>query len=360
MINSIQKDERNMRPEEFQRRRREILLQYLTQIKNAEERGDFTEAYWLHRDMKMEDSWMSYIWSLRDSPDAESGLPELGHAPNFTLDGNERYEGAVNNEINKYLTEVPWARMTENEKAAEARAKEADASSRFTEFVKGLWGDGAKDKSQSSQFSASAGTPRNHLSLQSEQPVTGNDSILSLGYGPLSTEYGNPNGLFGMVQRGDVSETYHDGLGSSYRKNNTPFTDRANGTTEAVMNNNAVFANAGANRKKADVFDKVASAVKSTKVGSAVSDALAETIIKRSGTKREANDDDFNAFISAFQSAAEKTLVPESTLKIPPRSAKGTASSKTSTAKKTGTSASSSSGNSDSVKKPKSQAYLRK
>lgn len=359
MINSIQKDERNMRPEEFQRRRREILLQYLAQIKNAEERGDFTEAYWIHQDMQKEDSWMSYIWSLRDSPDAESGLPELGHAPNFTLDGNERYEGAVNNEINKYLTEVPWARMTENEKAAEARAKEADASNRFTEFVKGLWGDETKDKSQNPQFSASANTPRSHPNLQQKQPVTGTESILSLGYGPISTEYDDPNGLWGMVRRGEVSETYHDGLGSSYRENK-PFADKVNGTHEAVMNNSAVFANAGANRKKEDVFDKVAGAVKSTKIGAAVSDALADTIIKRSGTKREANDDDFNAFISAFQSVAEKTLVPESTLKIPPRSTKGTVSSKTSTTQKSGISTSSSSGNSDSVKKPKSQVYLRK
>lgn len=325
---------RNMSPEDFQRMRREILIGDLFKIKNAEERGDWETAKQLLEDMHSADSWMRHQWSLRNSPDAQAGLPDLGYTTDRMTENEKRFEDAMNREISKYLDVTAREMMFEKEKAAEEKSeKESAPRHDFAAFMRGLMGDDSNNAVQFTRKSASKNKSQIHKELPQDPPVTGAESVLALGYGPISTDYdlNNPKGLWEKVKNREVIETYHDGFGSSFRRNNTPFADRINGAIEAVKNQNAVFGNAGPNGKET-VLDKVSDVVNSTKVGSDAKNAIADTVIKKSATRREADDKDFATFFSAFRSAAEKTAVPESTLKIPTRSVResSNASNKTS------------------------------
>lgn len=177
----------------------------------------------------------------------------------------------------------------------------------------------------------------NTAPVEKEKESTGMQSIIDLGYGPINKE-----GLADKVESGEVVMVPTEN-GVKYQNAATTQWDKINATTEAVKNQNAVFANAEANKKEETVLDKVADAVMDTKVGSAVVNTIVDAVdkatnpqtVSTSAKKENTGANVLSILANAFMAAAEKTAVPESTLKIP---------TTTSTKKSTTTKSSSKSG----------------
>lgn len=123
------------------------------------------------------------------------------------------------------------------------------------------------------------------------KPPVNQKSVLALGYGPISTDWDNPDGLWGKVRKGEVSETYlGDDIGSIYTRN-TPRAGDENPTIKAMKQGTVVMANPRAKKQ-------------STKKTKKTED---DTIVTRSGRKRTATDAEQKSFIKALFGDREET-----------------------------------------------------
>ena len=99
------------------------------------------------------------------------------------------------------------------------------------------------------------GEKESRTTQKSVNPKTGPQSVIELGYGPISMEYdaNNPKGLWDKVRKGEVSEIYiGDAAGSTFVKNPTKPWDYTTGSAKAMENGRTVFANPNAKKEDDD------------------------------------------------------------------------------------------------------------
>ena len=122
------------------------------------------------------------------------------------------------------------------------------------------------------------------------KPPVNEKSVLALGYGPISMDWDNPDGLWGEVRKGNVSETYlGDGVGSIYTKN-TPRAGDENPTIKAMKQGTVAMANPKAKKQSTKKTED-------------------DTIVTRSGGKRNATDAEQKSFVKALFGDREETGV---------------------------------------------------
>lgn len=267
---AMKRIEKNWSFEDFQRKRREILKKYVSEIKDAEVMADWDRMEDLVYEMHKEDSWMQHMWSHEREHTGEK-RPELGNT--------------ADQEIDKYLNGSPYSLTQEAKKTFEGNKQKeqvgADAS--FSEFVRGLF---EKNNSETDK-SGKRDQAQTGRGKQQSDPVSGTQSVIDLGYGPISMEYdpNEPKGLWKKIKDGEVTEVYHgDGKGSTYHKNPTKPWDYAMGAAKAREQGTAVFANPKGQKETAKNTRKSES----------------DTTVTKSGGVREANDTEYGAFLSSL------------------------------------------------------------